>query len=464
MPKTKTPKAASEPVVTTLGRFTLPAASLREGLARLKPAVGFRSNFAVLASIAVTRHNGETILTAENYTVRARHLIPSAFPAASNPLAARLLAARSERENCAFTVPFADLSAVAKDCDRDASLQITVDSLFRVGIAYPVNGAEFRQTLAGGDPGHFPAPRDEFPANAPAMLCTASVRQSFFAAYEAASTDETRYILNGVALDPTRDHHTAVATDGRQLIAANSVTFPFDRLVVIPRDPIFDLKLLRETDWQLEVSCPPPAKHGADKIRAALAKIDGKMQKLAPEDEDADPLSDDQAARYESLQRRRALIEAYQAQNDVDLVRITAGGTTYQFRAIEGNYPNYRQAIPDEENYQITVPLDAGTRKHLVQTLPHLPTERSDRNESVLLTIDRASVSIATGDTIIPVPTAAPRWKGKPNTLRISVNRQFLLRAARLGFTEVNFISPMDPLVFHRDGSRMVAMPLRIEA
>lgn len=62
-----------------------------------------------------------------------------------------------------------------------------------------------------------------------------ALRDSNHDASECASTDETRYILNGAYLDVSKpEGHYVVAADGRQLFSSNSFTLDLPESLVIP--------------------------------------------------------------------------------------------------------------------------------------------------------------------------------------------------------------------------------------
>lgn len=441
------PAAPAAPVI--VASFTLPATILKLALARLKPVVGFRLAHDSFSHVLIARRDGATHLAATDLAVHAVHTIPSAFPPPASDLSRKLAAVRFARENCQLFLAYADLAAAAKDCDRDGLITFTATTgPTSVELSFPAAGTTLRRECSSLPCAEFAAPVP-FPTDAPKLTLDDAARLSFFRALEVCSDDETRYVITGVALDGSKPgHHAAVGTDGRQLVYANSIALPFKDVVIVPNSPLFAGKFLRDLPWTLEVATPAQRKHGTTRIEKTMARLRKKLKAYAGDDETL--------ARIES---RIARVERYRDQPAATRLRITGDATTYMLRAVEGNYPNYKQVIPDEEGYKIAVPFGLPVRSHLLAILPKLAAEK---DAAVSLCIDKASVSLAVGKTHVNLP-ALPQWKGDAGELRLSMNREFLLRAARQGFEEMHVTSDRDPLVFHAGTSRYVAMPMRVK-
>lgn len=435
-------------------RITIPTATLREATTRVKPAVDAKSSVAIFESVLVERSAGSTTITATDMKVRAIHTIPSEHAEPKSELARKLLASRCSREDGTCLVPFKLLTAAVKASDRTGAITISTTpgeegAPDTVEVAWSVKGVTMSEHATTHLPNDFPA--STVAIDRPKVVTfDESARRSFFRAYEAISDDETRYVICGVALDPTGDHPSAIGTDGRQLISANSLTLPFESIVIVPSGPIFAGKLLRDSPWTLEVSDRGSHKGNYKRASEVRADIQAEVDKLR------DSKDIGFSVRIATLASRLAKLNRYTSPTGAGL-RVTTGPTRYEFPAIDGNYPNWRQVVPDAEGFTATIPLDQRTRENLIAILPSLPLKDM---ESIDISIDATSATINHEKTAIPLP--APKWlkpETKPFTIRLA--RAFVLRAARLGFTTFNLISDMDPVVFTAPSASMVAMPMR---
>ena len=151
------------------------------------------------------------------------------------------------------------------------------------------------------DPAAPEQPLTKLPAGAVRHLCEAS---------SCASTDQTRYILNSVLLEPDG----VVATDGRQLYHANSLDLSLEKPVIVP-----SAKALHVFDHEHEADLSI-RKHG------------------------------EQTYYTLSQENRR-----------------------WSFRSIEGTYPNWRQVRPRDQEQQARVLLSDADVGLLRDTLGRLP-------------------------------------------------------------------------------------------
>jgi len=214
------------------------------------------------------------------------------------------------------------------------------------------------------------------------------------------STDATRYVLNGILLDVSDPAcHNMVGTDGRHLFSANSFTLPLSQSVIIPNHKLLLWRGLADLPWAL----------------------------------------------------------AGQKKKSNTLVRIAAGDWTLTLKTIEGNYPNWKQVVPDNRQHSTTVTLpDEHEFGKIVNGLP-----MTDLNNCpVDLVIEKGSVAVkdTTGGSSILLEGA----KAKGADIKIRLNRNYLTKAFDYGLTRISLIDPMSALLFTREGRQMVIMPLRI--
>jgi DNA polymerase III sliding clamp (beta) subunit (PCNA family) len=228
-----------------------------------------------------------------------------------------------------------------------------------------------------------------------------SFSKRFLEAMACASTDPTRYILNGALLEvsgPKDAGHYIVGTDGRHLFSANSFTLPFSESVIVPSHKILSWRGLNGP-WAL----------------------------------------------------------ATQKGEELTLVRIVAGDWTLTTKAVEGTYPNWRQVIPrsEDQRTEVTLP-DEHEFSKIVNGLPG-----SDLNDKpVDLVVQKGVVAVKDSMGGTPIPLVGAKAAGPDLTIRL--NRDYLTKALDYGLTKVGLIDAMSPLHFTKEGRQMVVMPLRV--
>jgi len=225
-----------------------------------------------------------------------------------------------------------------------------------------------------------------------------SFARRFTEAMGCSSTDATRYILNGIQLDASDPAgHYLIGTDGRHLFSANTFTLPLS--ATIPSYKLLLWRGLADLPWAL----------------------------------------------------------AGQKKRDSVLVRITAGDWTLTMKTIEGNYPNWRQVVPNTQDQRTTVTLP---EEHEFKTIVTCLSGADITNKPVDLVIENGAVAVKdiTGGSSIALAGATA--KGADITIR--VNRDYLVKAFDYGLTNIGLIDDMSPLLFAREGRQMVVMPLRV--
>jgi DNA polymerase III sliding clamp (beta) subunit (PCNA family) len=213
------------------------------------------------------------------------------------------------------------------------------------------------------------------------------------------STDETRYVLNGILLDVSDPAcHNMVGTDGRHLFSANSFTLPLSESVIVPSHKLLLWRGLADLPWAM----------------------------------------------------------AGQKKKNNTVVRIAAGNWTMTLKTIEGNYPNWKQVVPKGGDIRTTVRLPEGHAfAEMVNGLPG-----GDLNDKpVNLVIEKGTVSVkdnAGGSSILLEGATA-----QGPDIKIRLNRDYLTKAFAYGLLNIAFIDEMSAMQFMRTGRQMVVMPLR---
>jgi DNA polymerase-3 subunit beta len=177
-------------------------------------------------------------------------------------------------------------------------------------------------TLAGNLPDEYPTLPKAEPGQMSAIQAVVLGEMIERTIY-AASADETRYNLNGVYFESLADSGKLrmVATDGHRLAYVDrSLGSPFESLdqgVIIPRKALIELKRLVDEE-------------DADEIEIGFEGNNGLVRKQ---------------------------------------------GVTLVMRLIEGEFPNYRQVIPQKLTHQLTLPVEA--LAHILRRVALLSSERS---------------------------------------------------------------------------------------
>jgi DNA polymerase III subunit beta len=181
----------------------------------------------------------------------------------------------------------------------------------------------------------------------------------------AASTDESRQVLNGALLSFKEGRLTIVATDGRRLAL-------IEQEVEFPKEAEADMVL--------------PSKTIAEMIRT----IDGEG--------------------------------AMKIHATANQVAFESGKVVVVSKLVDGAYPNYRQVIPPQCEQRITI-----EREQFMSAVRRVALLTSDQSNSVKLTFakNRVEVSAATPDVGEAKETIAVKYTGPD--ISVSFNPAFLL-------------------------------------
>src|SRR2546421_3771465 len=222
----------------------------------------------------------------------------------------------------------------------------------------------------------------------------------------AISTDETRYVLNGVLFSFKENKLTLVATDGRRLA-------------------------------MLDIELEFPRSHEADIIVPTKAVTE--LQRLLTEDGDV-----------------KVSVGTGQIAFDLN-------NTLLVSKLIEGNYPNYKQVIPGEAKERVTL-----ERETFLTSLRRVSLLASDKSNSIKLNFSKNNIEITAntpevGEAKESLPVA---YKGRD--FSIAFNPEFLMAPLRnLIEDEVFFdlIDEMSPGVLKIQTPFLyVLMPMRVSS
>jgi len=365
-------------------KFTITRERLQEGLVAVAAAVPAKTTLPVLSNVLVEATKQGLRLSGTDLDI-----------AVSTTVAADVDA------EGAVTLPAKKLSDIVRELPS-APIRVTTAGEQRVSIE--CGRTKFK--LLG-------LPREEFPSfppvkfdkawKAPAELVHKLVAHVAFAA----STEESRPILNGVLWELRPDRMRMVATNGHRLA-------------------------------KMDV----PASGGSTADLIVPPKALEQVRKLfAPEAE----------------------VEIAKSENHIGF---RAGGTLVYSRLIEGPYPNYEQVIPRENDKSATVDKAA-----LTAALRRMSVVASDQTHRIRMALSggAAKFSVQTPDLGEAQDELALTYEGEP--LEIGFNAQYLLEImkymptdeVRLTFKAPERAATVEPVGWDDPASYLcLVMPLRL--
>jgi DNA polymerase-3 subunit beta len=229
----------------------------------------------------------------------------------------------------------------------------------------------------------------------------------------ASSTDEARYVLNGIFLSFKEHKLTMVATDGRRLALVDEEADVTDKSAgdfIVPSKTVGELNRLLGDKGNVEIL------YGDNYV-----SFDLKPETTTEE----------------------------------------AGGITIVSKLIEGNYPNYRQVIPPEAKER--VPL---MREEFLHALRRAEIMTSEKSNSVKLTFTKNRLEITANSPEVgeAKETLAINYQGKD--LSIAFNPKYVLDPLNALANDEIFLELIDELspgVIKINGPFLyVVMPMRL--
>jgi DNA polymerase-3 subunit beta len=290
-------------------KFSISKNDLQHGLARLQAVVEKRNTMPILANVHLAAASGAEAGSLELAATDLEVGIRSCHPATVD-------------QDGSVTTSARKLYEIVRELpDEPVRVEVSPNAYLSISCG---RGAF---TLAGNLPDEYPTLPAASPAQMttmPAIVLGEMIERSMYAA----STDETRYNLNGVYLEYLGDSGKLrmVATDGHRLAYVDrDVGTPVESLekgVIIPRKALVELKRLVDEE-------------DADEVQLGFEGSNGLVQKQ---------------------------------------------GVTLVMRLIEGEFPNYRQVIPQELTQRLVVPIES-----LRQALRRVALLSSERSRAVKL-------------------------------------------------------------------------------
>ena len=129
----------------------------------------------------------------------------------------------------------------------------------------------------------------------------------------------------------------------------------------------------------------------------------------------------------------------------------------------QGRYPRVEDIIPAADSAKTRLSLSAEDVSFLLEVIPRLPTE-TDQQGRITLDLNGQVAMLAKGDGPSPVTQVVLRNSHRSgDEMRLNTDRQFLVRAAQLGFHEIELHGSESPVVC-RDERRIYLWSVLEEA
>jgi DNA polymerase-3 subunit beta len=333
---------------------------------------------------------------------------------------------RAEKNSVEFTATDLDVTvacSVEAQVKKSGATTVPVKKLF--GIVRELNGSEIEietddknitsircgasfYKIHGLSADEFP-PMPKFKDDKKVLLQQDNVKAMMKKTSFAISTDESRYVLNGIFFSLKDNKMTLVATDGRRLALVDEevdISEKSSGEFIVPAKAVNELNRLLQEKGDVEI------KFGENQASFALKDDKG-----------------------------------------FSVLLIT--------KLIEGNYPNYKQVIPGETKERIAL-----AREELLQALRRAEIMTSEKANSVKLTFGKNNLAITANSPEVGEAreSLAVNYKGKE--MAIAFNPRYLIEAlAALAEDEVFFelIDELSPGVLKINGPFLyVVMPMRL--
>jgi len=367
-------------------KLTIAKEQLLNGLQAVQNLVGSRTTLPILSNVLLRAKEGTLELTATDLDVTVCCAVEATVQKAG-----------------ASTVPVKKLFGIARELGA-AQLEIEVDE--KNGCKIKAGSSYYRMNgLAAEEFPPLPKFADDKKLVLPQEKLKGMLRRTSFAV----SSDETRYVLNGLFCS-LKDHKiTMVATDGRRLALTDEeadISAENEAEFIVPTKAVNELNRLLQPAGLVEI-----------KVTENQASFELKGEK------------------------------------GFSVLLIT--------KLVEGSYPNYRQVIPAESAERIAL-----VREELLQALRRAEIMTSEKANSVKLAFTQNNLAITANSPDVGEAreTIAVNYKGKD--LSIAFNPAYLLDPLKALDNDEVFLELTDELspgVLRTNGPFLyVIMPMRM--
>lgn len=362
-------------------KFRISKEAFLEGLQKVQHVVSSRTTLPILSNVLLVARDGRLQFTTTDLDVGITGSVE----------------AQIDKEG-ATTLPAKRLVSIVRELPS-SEVEVSVDSKNHASIR---SGPSFFKIIGLGE-SEFP-PLPDFSAAKEFRIPQNVMRDGLKKTSYAISTDETRYVLNGIFTSFRDGKMTLVATDGRRLAMVDS-----------------DLEF--------------PASHETDVI--IPSKAVQELQRLLGDSGDLVlKLNDNQ-------------------------ISFAIGDTLLCSKLIDGNYPNYRQVIPGDSNERVVI-----SREALLETVRRVSLLSSDKANSVKLVFSENRIEVTANSPDVGEAQESMDVIYQGPSMQIAFNPEFLqapLRALDSEHVYLDLIDEMSPGVLRIEGTFLyVLMPMRV--
>ena len=361
-------------------KFTLPTAELSNELKKVLSVVSGRSTLPVLSNVLLKAKDNKLTLVTTDLEVRITTSVEATI----------------EREGDT-TLPAKKFGQIISKLDGE---QVTIDTDDKLTTTIKSASSTFK--IMGLDSAEFPMDW-EFNEDRQLSFPISEIGKTLKKIAYAVSTDQSRYVLNGIYISIKEGNFTAVATDGKRLALVEKILD--DSEDIVDGEVILPIKVVNELQRLLE-----------------------------GEGEVVIKFSDSRAS-------------------------FSIGDTVISSKLVEGSYPNYRQVIPTSFENSVILP-----RETIESVLDRVSLVVSDSGSSVkfnlsenLLTLNASS---ELGEANEPIEISY-----EDTEVNIAFNPEYLrdpLRNLECDEITVRFNDEFKPVVILGDeGFLCVIMPMR---
>ena len=366
--------------------FTIAKDQLLAGLQSVQNVVSTRTTLPILSNVLLRAEGSRLELTATDLDVTITCSVEA-----------------SVKSPGATTVPVKKLFGIAREL-ASSEIDIEVDEK---NVSSLRSGPSFFKIRGLGAEEFPPAPK--FKEDRKVALPQEKIKGMLKKTSFAISTDESRYVLNGIFFSLKEHKLTMVATDGRRLaLVDEDVDVPASSQgdFIVPAKAVNELNRLLQDKGEIEVK-----------------------------------FSDNQAA--------------FTLKDD------KGNATLIITKLIEGNYPNYRQVIPAEAKERVTL-----VRDEFLHALKRAEIMTSEKQNSVKLAFSKNNLAITANSPDVGEAreSLAINYKGKD--MAVAFNPAYVidpLNALNTDEVYLELIDELSPGVIKINGPFLyVVMPMRL--
>lgn len=367
-------------------KLTITKEQILNGLQAVQNVVGTRTTLPVLSNVLLKAEENQLELTATDLDVT---MICQVEAKVSEP--------------GSITVPVKKLFGIIRELPTP-EIEMEVDE--RHGCKITAGASYFRIHGLAAD--EFPPPphlADPKQVTLPQEKVRTMLRRTSYAM----STDEARYVLNGIFLSIKEHKLNMVATDGRRLaLAEEEMDIPAESQsdLIVPTKAINEIQRVLQTSGDLEI------KYGENKIAFTL-----------------------------------------QGEKNARIMLVS--------KLVDGKYPNYRQVIPTETKERVAL-----SREELLHALRRAEIMTSDKSNSVKLSLTKNNLSITANSQEVGEARESMAVNYKGEDISIAFNPTFLMDPLKVLDSDEVYLELTDELspgVVKINGPFLyVLMPMRM--